>query len=68
MKNIAFDESLFVHDHNGTQEWVVVMIDILTKNIGLEIVHGCTVEILKKLITHHIGYNNTIISLMMGIL
>ena len=62
MKNIVIEESLFVHDHNGTQEWVVGMIDIQTKNIWPEIVHERTVEILKKLITHHIGYNNTIIN------
>ena len=62
LKNIAIDESLFVHDHDGTQEWVIGMIDIQTKNIRLEIVHERTEIILKKIIKHHIGYNNTIIS------
>ena len=60
-KNIAIDESLFVHIHDGTQGWVVGMIVIPTKSIRLEIVHKCTEEILKKLIKHHNGYNNTII-------
>ena len=38
------------------------MIDIQTKNIGLEIAYERSIDIIKKLMKHHIGYNNTIIS------
>jgi len=62
LKNIAVDESLFFHDHDGTQEWVIGLIDIQTKNIRLELAHKCNENILKKIIQHHVGYNNSIIS------
>ena len=62
LKNIAVDESLFVHDYDGTQEWVIGLIDIQTKKIRLELAHERNENILKKIIQHHVGYNNTIIS------
>lgn len=62
LKNIAIDESLFVHDYNGQQERVIGLIDIGTKNIRLELVKQRNTEILKKIILHHVGKNNTIIS------
>ena len=62
LKNIAIDESLFVHDYNGDQEWVIGLIDIGTKNIRLELVKQRNTEIIKKIILHHVGKNNTIIS------
>ena len=27
-KNIGIDESLFIHDENGEQEWLIGLIDI----------------------------------------
>ena len=62
LRNIAVEESLFVQEHDGTQEWVIGLIDIHTKNIRLELVHEGNNEIMKKIIQHHIGYTNTIIN------
>lgn len=61
MKNIAIDESLFVHDYNSDQELVIGLIDIGTKNIRLELVKQRNTEIIKNIL-HHFGKNNTIIS------
>lgn len=49
LKNIAVNESLFVHDYNGQQEWVVELIDIGSKNILLELVKQRNTDIIKKL-------------------
>ena len=62
LKNIAVKESLFVHDYNGQQEWVVGLIDIGSKNIPLELVKQRNTDIIKKIILHHVGWNNNIIS------
>ena len=48
LKNIAIDESLFLHDYNGQQEWVIGLIDIGNKNIRLELVKQRNTEIIKK--------------------
>ena len=53
---------MFLHDYNGQQEWVIGLIDIENKNIRLELVNQRTTEIIKKIIIHHIGKNNTIIT------
>ena len=61
LKNIAVNESLFVHDYNGQQEWVVGLIDIDSKNIQLELVKQRNTDIIKKIILRHVGRNNNII-------
>ena len=42
------DESLFTHINN-TQQWLVGMINITTKNIRIEIVNDRTTETLKMI-------------------
>lgn len=37
------------------------MIEIESRNIRLELVHEHSTEIIKKIIIHHFGYNNTLI-------
>jgi len=49
------NESLFVHDYNGQQEWVVGLIDIGSKNIPLELVKQRNTYIIKKIILQHVG-------------
>ena len=50
---IAMDESLFTHINN-TQQWVVGMIHITTKNIRIKIVNDRTTEALKMIIAKHL--------------
>ena len=53
------DESLFTQINN-TQQWVVGMINITTKNIRIEIVNNRTTETLKMIIAKHLGKGNII--------
>jgi len=62
LQNIAVDESLFVKDNNGVQYWIIGLINIQTKNIRLEIVTDRTEYIIKKIILHHIGIGNNVIT------
>ena len=62
LKNIAVDESLFVKDINGVQYWIIGLINVETKEIRLEIVTERSEEIIKKIILHHIGSGNNIIT------
>ena len=39
LKYIVVEESLFVHDNYGAQEWVIGLIDLQIKNIRLALVH-----------------------------
>ena len=61
-KNICIDKSLFVHYSNGDQIWVVGLINVVSKKIRLELVKERSSQILQKIIFHHIGFNNTIIT------
>ncbi len=36
-KNIGIDESLFIRDENGIQEWLVGLIDISNDKVRLEV-------------------------------
>ena len=61
-KNIGIDESLFIHDENGEQEWLVGLIDISNGKVRLELVKERNADIMQKIMKHHVGENNIIIS------
>ena len=61
-KNIRIDESLFIHDENGEQECLVGLIDISNGKVRLELVKEHNADIMQKIIKHHVGENNIIIS------
>lgn len=61
-KNVCVDESLFVHNCVGEQFWAIGLIDVESKKIRLELVKERSSEVLKKIILHHVGINNTIIT------
>ena len=61
-KNIGIDESLFIHDENGEQEWLEGFIDISNGKVRLELVKGRNADIMQKIIKHHVGKNNIIVS------
>jgi hypothetical protein len=61
-KNIYIDESLLVHDSFSDQVWIVDLIYVDSRKIRLELAKNRFSEILKKIIFHHIGFNNTIIN------
>lgn len=56
-----FDESLFAH-LNGSQIWVIDIIDIFSHKIRLEISKERNSEIIRKIISKHIDKVNIIIS------
>ena len=60
-KNIGIDDSLFIRDENGIQEWLVRLIDISNGKVRLEVIKESNADIMKKIIKHHVGENNTII-------
>ena len=60
-KNVAVDESLFLHDNFGKKEWLIGLIDIQARRIRLKVVNERTEQIINKIIKHHIGINNAII-------
>ena len=61
-KNVCVDESLFVHNSVEEQIWVIGLIEVESKKIRLELVKERSSEVLKKIILHHVGINNTIIT------
>ena len=50
---MSMDKSLFTHINN-TQQWVIGMINITTKNFWIEIVNDRTTETLKMIIAKHL--------------
>ena len=62
IKNICFKKSLFLNNSNGTQQWLIGLIEVETKKVRLEFVNERSEEIIKKIILHHVGKNNTLIS------
>ena len=60
-RRFAIDESLFVH-MNGSQIWVIGIIDTSSHKIRLEISKDRSSETIKKIITKHIDKGNIIIS------
>ena len=51
---------MFVHEYDGKKVWIIGLIDIVNRNIRMEIVHKRNEVIMKEIIMHHIGINNTI--------
>ena len=56
------DESLLVHNSVEEEIWVIGLINVESKKIRLELVKERSSEVLKKIILHHAGINNTIIT------
>jgi len=44
------------------KEWLIGLIDIQARRIRLKVVNERTEQIINKIIKHHIGINNAIIS------
>lgn len=63
---IAIDESLFCHFDGTKQIWLIDMINTSTYEFRIEAVYERNSEIMKKIIKHHIGKGNTLITEMGG--
>lgn len=60
--NIAKDESLFCHTDSNGSIWLIRLINTNTKYFRIEAVKEWNSEILEKIIRHHNGRGNTIIT------
>lgn len=60
-RNVAIDESLFLHDDEGNQIWVVGAIDITTKEIRLDVINQRNSANLKIFVINHIEAGSHII-------
>lgn len=59
---IAIDESLFCHTGSNENIWLIGLINTNTKYFRIEAVKERNADILEKIIRHHIGRGNTIIT------
>ena len=59
---IAIDESLFSHTIDNEQIWLVGLIDTNTKYFRIEAVKERDTETMERIICHHIGKGNNIIT------
>ena len=60
--NIGIEESVFIRDENGVHEWLVGLIDITNGKVRFELLKERNADIMKKIVKHHVGEKNTIIS------
>ena len=59
---IAIDESFFCHINGIHQIWLIGMINTVTYNFRIEAVYERNSDIMQKIIKHHIGIGNSIIT------
>ena len=61
-RNFSVDESLFCHNQNGEDIWVLGIVDNISKDFRLEITNQWNQQVLKKFITTYVETGNTIIT------
>ena len=59
---VAVDESLFCHNHGNEQIWLIGLVNTRNKNFRIEAVKSRDSDILEKIIRHHVGIGNNIVT------
>ena len=59
---MAVNESLFCHNHGNEQIWLIGLINTRNKNFKIEPLKSKDSDILEKIIRHHIGIGNNIVT------
>ena len=61
-KYVAVNESLFCHNHGYEQIWLIGLINTRNKNFRIEAVKSRDSHILEKIIRHHVGTGNNVVT------
>ena len=64
---VAVDESLFCHNHGHEQIWLIGLINTRNKNFRIEAVKIRDSHILEKIIRHHVGKGNNVVTDRWGV-